>query len=481
MPQIKAYPVKPKARGRAPRRVVKSKPKPRPRIQLTAPKVKKQPSSPLVRPITAIRSASDLQHLAESQVDTELSGQIQPLQSQSTSTQARETAARADLEKMFGGIQTSAAQAAQLVSDNYDKTNAAEQAIFSAAGERLNNVKQSAAAEAQALAQKMGGPVAVGDFTDAVEPSLGAFGAEKAGALLHGLGAASAGVQEAANWSGKVFPLMMSEKIAASKAGYDSQIKEIEDHIAQLKGTRGGAVSSRFNELQTSERQYQLQQAQTQLEKLKANRDWQATIHTLKNDDKRLALASQQYGLDQAGVTGKYKGKPTLEARKLTADQKIQAAQMGLSAAQFSAKLALSQESNDIARQRVNVQAQKNSMQMINALINPTGQKAITLTHKQYIPKNSPEATSASLGAISGKRKDVHWDPKKKQWYYYQKESMTQQQWAEQKTGGTPITDAKQVYQFLINQGIKPALARTLVRQRLGKDPVPGKGKKKGK
>jgi len=441
---------------------------------LRIPKPKAKPKKP--PELTDIRSLDELRDVATAQTDTELSGQINPLQSQLGSTQAREQAAHNEEEAMFGQLQPYISDSARLVSDSYDKTNAAEQAIFAAAGQRLNSLKQNTASEAQKLAQEMGGPVAVGDFTAPVDFSLGAAGAEQAGQLLHDMGIAQAGRETATKWAGEVFPLIRSSKEASTRANYEDQIKQIEDHIAQLKGTRSGSINSRLNDLQTSERTYALQKAQARLDQVKTERDWQATVHTLKNDDKRLALAGGQFGLQVAGVTGKYKGKPTLEAVKLTAEQRIEAQKLGYSNAQFAAKLRQSEEGLNIQRARVRVQQQKNSMQMIDALLNPKSEKPITITRKHFIPKGSPEESSAQLGALTGKRKDVHWDSKRKVWYYYNKETVSSSEWAQQNTGGTPITDARQIYSFLVNQGISPKLARALVKRRTGRDPV---GKKK--
>jgi len=447
--------------------------------RLIPPRPKKLPG------LTDIRSYQDLQSAASGEVDSELSGQISPLETQRAQTLARQTAAHNEEEAMFNQLQPYVSASAKLVSDSYDKTNAAEQAIFAAAGARLNALKQNTASEAQALAQKIGGPVAVDAFTAPVDESIGAAGAEHAGQLLHDMGLAQAGVQHAATFAGQVFPLVRSSKEAATRAGYEETIKGLEDHIAQLKGTRTGAINARLNDLQKSEREYQLQKAQQQLEKLKVHQDWQATIHTLKNDDKRLKLAGGQFGLQEAGVTGKYKGKPTLDAKttaakikQLTQSQRLDAQKLGLSKLEYVRKLNQTQEGLEIQRARVRVQQQKNSMQMIDALLNPGSNKPMTITRKHFIPKNSPEATAAQVGAITGKRKDLHWDAKRKQWYYYNKETMSSAEWAQTNTGGTPIRDAKQIYNFLLNQGISPKLARVLVKRRTGRDPVPGKKKK---
>lgn len=416
--------------------------------------------------LPGVRGTDALRAAAEGQVDTELSGQITPLESEVGATTSRENAAQLELEKMFGQLQPAVSDAMHLVSDNYDKTLQAEQALFSAAGTKLSEVKQQAASEAQAMAQKVGGPVAVDKFTGAVDPSLGAFGAEAAGSLLHSMGLAQAGVAEQADWAGKVFPLIQVEKQAGTKAKYEEDIKALEDKIAALKGTREGAVNSRFNDLLTQERQYALQKAQQQLDKLKSNRDWQATLHTLKNDDARLSLAGYQ-----AKTAVQLKGRElALKAKKLTADQRLAAAKLNMSAAQFAAKLAQSEEGLRQGRERLNIQRQKNAIQMAKAMANPTSMKPMTLTHKRYFQKGMNHALYAQV--VSGKRKDIQWDPQQHQFYHYLKETITPAVWAQRQIGGIPIRDPKKMYATLRGMGVPGPVARAATIKELHVDPV---------
>jgi hypothetical protein len=471
--------VKPRVGGATREAIIRARTPGMPKVGITGPggeprygkppKYKPKPVGKVPPPkdaLPGVRGAGALQTAAEGQVDAELSGQITPLQSQVGATQGRETAAQQELERMFGQLQPAVSDAMHLVSDNYDKTLQAEQALFSTAGTKLNQLKQDAAAEAQKMAQTVGGPVAVDKFTGAVDPSIAAFGPESAGSLLHSMGLHQTAREEQAAWAGKVFPLIRVEKEMGTRAKYEADIKELEDKITALKGTRTGAVNARFNELLGKEREYALQKTQQQLDKVKANRDWQATVHTLKNDDARLSLAGYQA---KTGV--QLKGRElALRAKKLTADQRIAAAKLNMSAQQFAAKLAQSEESLRIQRQKLGIQRQKNAIAMAKAMANPASIKPMTLTHKRYFQRSANRALYAQM--VSGKRKDIQWDPKKHQFYHYMKETITPAVWAQRQLGGIPIRDPKKMFQILRKQfAVPPAVARAAVIKETGKDP----------
>lgn len=488
MANIGPYPSNPKVVRRAAPARKQVRPRVLPKVTVKKPPIAKKPpvitkKPPVVKKppvtskplptvpspsLTGIRSYDDLSKQASSEVDAELSGQISPLQSQLGSTQSREAAAQAELEKMFNELQPGITDAMHLVSDRYDQTLSAEQNLFSAAGQKLNQIKQDAASEAQKMAQTVGGPVAVDKFTGAVDPSIGAFGAEAAGSMLHSMGLASAGVTEQADWAGKVFPLIRTEKEMGTRAGYETQIKELQDHISQLQGTRTGAINTKLNDMLAKEREYALQKAQQKLEQLKSNRDWQATVHTLKNDDARLSLAG--YSAQTTRNLGLAKLK--LDAKKLSQKEQNDAAKFGLSKLEYARKLAQGEEGLAIQRARVKVAQQKNSIQMAKALTNPSALKPLTLTHKVAIP---PQQMGA---VITGKMKDAWYDKKTQKWYRYVKETITSAEWSRRHAGGVPVTDPKQLYQILKNSGMAPAIARQATIKALHKDPTPGKKKK---
>src|SRR5947209_16241819 len=114
---------------------------------------------------TPPQTADQLRNTATSQVEQELAGQLGPLQAEQTSLQTKEGASVSAIDRMFSGVQPFVTGAADKVKASYDQAYSAEQGIYQAAGQQLNNLKQSAASEAQTLAQKMGGPVAINEFT----------------------------------------------------------------------------------------------------------------------------------------------------------------------------------------------------------------------------------------------------------------------------------------------------------------------------
>lgn len=445
-----------------------ARPRKPPAPKITKPK-KPKPLQPT--PITKIRSMEDLQKAAAGQVDSELSSEINPLTLQAKQTQGREAAAANELSTIFGQLNPMVSDMAHMVSDNYDKTNAAEQALFSAAGQKLNSLKQQAASEAQNLAQQIGGPVAVDKFTGAIDPSITAFTSESAGSLLHSMGTGQAGVQEMADWAGKVYPLIQTEKQAGVRQQYETQISKLQDQISTLKGSRTGKVNDRLNTLLGQEREYQINQKTLQLNQAKQALDRLSTIHALKNDDARLALAKGQFGLSKyQAVTGvRLKAKELqLAAKKLTASQKEAAQKLGISNQQMAERIRHNQETEAIARSRVQVQRQKNAAQMAQALANPKSLKPMTLTHKVYVPKNQ------ELAAASGRIK-AYWDPKRKHYYQYVKETITTQEWMRRHGFGSGTTNPKQMFQILKNMGVPASIAAGQVKKATGVDPRKGK------
>ena len=437
-------------------------------------------------------SYEDLQAQAQGQVDQEINAQVNPLNIQIGDLQSRESTALGGIQDMFKGLMPYVSDSAQRVEAAQNQGLAMEQQIFQAAGQRMNSLAQSRAQEAQALAQQMGGPVSTGDFTSATDPYKAAMPQEAAAGMIHGLSFNMAGTQQAEAFAGQVFPAMETEQVAQARNFFETQINDTRKQIAQLEASKSGAVNTKLNDLLSQERQYSLQLQQLQLDKTKAAHDWAATQHTLKNDDARLALAG-------AGVTGQYQGKPTLQAQKTAADiqnaqtrnqiaqqranayaahmsaqDRITARKLGLSAQQFAMKMAHSEESLQIQQQRLKLQQQKNAMAMVDAAMNPNSGKPITQSVKYYIPKGS----LAELRAADGKMADAHYDPAKHQWYQYQRLTLTPQQWAAHGgySGATPITDPQRLYDLLMGAGIPGKMARNLVRTRTGiNDFTPGK------
>jgi hypothetical protein len=216
-----------------------------------------------------VRTDAQLGQQATSQVDTEIQGQVSPLQSLIGSLQQRQKDAVGEVGNMFSTIQPYVAGSAKRVEDQYATANRASAGIFAGYGQQLQNLRQSRAAEAQTLAQQMGGPVSLGEFTASVDPSIDQFIPSAAGALQHGLANAEIGSQEAEAFAGRVFPLLQTELTSRTRADYEEQIKTQQDKIDAVRGQRMGLINSRLNDLQTQERQYALGIASAKLDQAK--------------------------------------------------------------------------------------------------------------------------------------------------------------------------------------------------------------------
>lgn len=413
---------------------------------------------------------AELQAQASSQVGSELQGQIDPLQRESESLISRETSAVSGIGSMFDQLQPFVSGEADKVQSSYDLANNASRQIFEEAQRRIGELANKRASDAQALSQQMGGPVAVGEFTAGVEPDQTALASIAPNELLHGLANAQAGVQEARAFSGRVFPAMRTEQVANARGYFEDQVRDIRKQIDQINASRSSLTNTRFQELQTKEREYALQQAQLALDKLKADRDWEATQRTLHNEDTRLNLAKKQFGVQEAGVTGTYKGRPTLQTIKLSADQKLAARRLGLSNAQYRERVRHNQETESAARARLNKNLKKNAMSIIDS-VSGRSKSGVTLTQKHYL--------TDAQGAVSAiKNTKVHYNPKApkgQRYYVYETVHLSPQQ-AERQYGSGYASDPQALYDTLIGSNIPRPVALNLVRTRTGvHDFSPGK------
>jgi hypothetical protein len=401
-------------------------------------------------PITATQTKAQITSAAEAQVQAELQGQISPLEGRVGSLETDRDRALKDIAAMFGNIQPSVDAAAQNVQASYNQATAAQSNIFAAANQRMSELRQSRAQEAQAMAQQMGGPVAIGEFTESVTPHQTALAQLGAGSMLHGLAYAQAGVQQANAFAGNVFPLIRTEETAKGRQYYEDQIKTIEDEITDLKQTKTSKVNAKANEMLVREREFALQKSQQALEKLKANRDWKATIRTLKNDEARLDMAEEQFALQQAGVTGEYKGKPTLAAKQLTAEEKRSAAAMGLSEREFQLRKAELTKSATLKNKQLAAAQRATWAEYLDAAVNPQPGKTVTTTRAVPVP---PEL------AIQGKGGNVYKDASSPTGYsklVKTEDTVTTQ----------PITNPHALVEFLMSHNVPKKIAVNMVKNR---------------
>lgn len=422
------------------------------------------PPAPLAAPTGSVAAPQTWDQLwtqAQQQAGTEVGAQTAPLQASSTSLQGQEAGAEGQISNEFGQILPYVGASAQREEAFNNQSLQMEQGIFQAAGQRMNDLAQNRAAEAQQLAQKMGGPVATGEFLQGIAPYENAFPSMAAGEMLHSLGLSTAHAGEAEAFAGKVFPALETEEQAKSRSFFENQIKQNQDQINTLNASKSGLANDKLTSLVQNERQYELDLKNAALDRLKSNRDWQATQHQLKNDDARLAL-------ETAGTTGTYKGKPTLENIKLTVSQQQAAERLGISEARLKQTIAKSTESSQIQQERLSAQVSKNGMSVIDAAMNPNKGRPITMTTKVNIPPGS----LAELRAESGKMSDAHYDPKTKSWYQYQRLTLSPQDWAKRGgySGTTPVSDPQQLFDLVRGSVplLSPKAVVNLVRAKTG-------------
>jgi len=422
-------------------------------------------------PLTTPRSIDELTNLAGSQIDSEVGAQEAPLNQQISDLQGRETNSLQKLGDMFGTLMPYVQGAAGAVQDSYNTAFQAQQSIFNTAMQRMNQMKQDRAQQAQTMAQEVGGPVAVGEFTASALAPSEELSMTAPNNLTHALANAEAGVQEANAFSGRVFPLVQTEQTANMKNFFETQISDLNKQVATLEGSKQGLKNTRLNDLLTQERQFQQSQAQLGLDKQKANRDWIATQHTLHNDDKRLSMAQTQYNR-QFGLQTKAQ---TLEQQRINLQAKQQAARLKLDWSTLAERMRHDQETEKTQAARASARSQSNAMALVDKAMSPTHRGTLTLNTKSYIPKNSP----AELAAASGTTKNAYWDPKKSQWYTYGKKTLTNAQALAQGYdlgGNTPVSDPQKLFTLLRSAGIPAATAIKVIRVKTGiGDFQPGK------
>src|SRR5215471_8077625 len=227
----------------------------------------------------------------------EISGQVNPLQAQISGLQSNQQAAAAAIGQEFQQILPSVADSAsRLEAANANILNAAQQ-IFQQAGSQLNTLQQNAAAQAQRLAQQVGGPVSSGQFTSASDPYAQAAAAGSATEAMTQLELGQAANRSAEVFAGQVFPALATEQQAKNRQYYQDQIKTIQDEITKIQATKGTLVSDNLAKLQTAQKQYQLDLANLKLKKVTAANDWAAKTRSLDQKDTSLKLEGQKVGL----------------------------------------------------------------------------------------------------------------------------------------------------------------------------------------
>jgi hypothetical protein len=418
--------------------------------------------------LQTVKTPQQLQQEAEAQVGGEIDQAIAPLNSQLGQIGANQSGAAQNLDKLFGNILPYVQASAGAVSDAHKAAQESEQAIFQAAQGNLANLARQRAQEAQTLAQQIGGPIAAGTFTEGVTPAQQYFAQVGSGQLMHGLAMGEAGTELAQSFAGKVFPLVKTEQAAQLTNMFEAQKKEIQDQIAQLAGGKGKAVNARLADLQAKEREYQLSVVQQNLDKVKAAHDWTATKRTLANDDARLKIAQGEAANQRAQLTGKIGGKPTQQAKELTANiahmtaqDKATARQLGLSEKEFAARQVEALAKGKEAKTRLDLQMQQMAMQIIDSATNPEAGASITQT--------VPTEVTASTAALN-KAAYAQTDANGKIHYFLDRKVTLPG------ASSVPVQDPQKLYEMLRGYKVPQAMAIKLVKSKMGTPQwVPGK------
>ena len=408
---------------------------------------------------------------AAQQVDASIKASTDPLYRQTSDLQAREQQSISQIGGMFDQLQPIVGGEADAVQSSFDTANQASQGIFQAAQQRMDQLRQQRANEAQALSQQIGGPVAVNEFTAAVDPSQNQLASVAPNQLLHGLANAQAGTQQARAFSEKVFPAMRTEQIANARNTFESQINDLRQQIDQITGQRGTLIDQKFTDLQAAQRDWDLKQAQLKLDQLKADRDWQATQHQMANDDKRLKISQGAFGLQKAGVTGKYGGKPTLAAIKVSNQMIQEGKKLGLSKQQLQERIQHDRNMEKNAAARLQISQKSKAMTILDHVM---GAKGGNVTWNQRREVTGPGAMLQWM-RNPGKYQMVKDAKGVPHFYTTQPVHLNQAQFAAQYGSGYG-KNPQALYDLLIGSNVPKAVALQVTRQKtLINDFVPGK------
>jgi hypothetical protein len=410
-------------------------------------------AAPPANPITTPMTYAQLQALAASQAAATIGGQNAPLSAQVNTLTDQEKTAHGDVVAEQGRLLPYVQQSAGVVQQAENNALSMEQQVFAAAGTRMNQLHQNAAAEAQQLAQQMGGPVSTGQFTQALEPYENALPNVQAGGTLNALGMSLAGTQEAQQFAGQVFPAMMSEEAAKSDAFFNDQIKTLNNQIAANQGTKSDLVNTNLNTLLQNERQFQLNVTTQKRDAKAAALNEKVQRQSLADDKLRNALA--QGAAKRANISlGISSAKAQASIAHMSNQDKINAAKLGITRQEAAARIAHESVMAKVGAARVSDSISKDAISLVQNAMG--GGKPVSTTREIYLPNNPIYKFKPPAGAYPGKGgryfKVVH-------------ETKPGQ------TGQHPITDPNRLFQYV--RGSLPQLGRkatiNLIRAQTGR------------
>lgn len=331
-----------------------------------------------------------LQQAAQTQVGGEIAQELAPLDAEIGSLEGRSGAAVQDIDRLFSTLQPSVEASAARVGEFNKGLLAMEKDIFGAATDRISAFRQARAAEAQALAQQIGGPVPISEFTYGADVEMQLAPQDFAGSMLRSMGYAQAGVGEAEAFAGKVFPLIRKEETLRTQRYFADQITKLRKEIAAIKASKAGRVSERFTELRLAEREYRLQRFQAMQSAMETKQALAQRKQELKADRERLALERAQLlgytwrKVRVKGKDGKWKNKmvkvPTLAARELGQQKEQFGRTLRLDAKTKNREYQLALAEQRAAQKELGVERASSAMELLNEAMDDTGKGPETYT-----------------------------------------------------------------------------------------------------
>lgn len=410
--------------------------------------------------ISKVHSYNDLQKEAQSQIDSETAGAIAPLTSAQGQLGTREQQARGEIEGLFGELQPYAVDSANRLRDANSNLASTEKNIMAQTAMRLNSLRQSAAQDAQNLAQQMGGPVAMDSFTGGVDPAVQQQAGLGGGLQLYSAALGEGQVGRAEQFAGGVLPAVEHQDEVSSTNNFEAQRQKLQDQITSLQAAKSGKTNDRLNQLITQERQYQLQKTTERQNQIKLNQATKAQNVALRDEQIRTGLAQRELGIRQIGV--KQAGQRLRQENVRISNQAYQAAaRLGVSKAQLNERIRADMATEGARTRQLNIAQQRNAIAMAKAVTNPTGGKPVGVTQMQYVPPNSTEHGFALANLGKGK---YHMDNKGRI-FYWQHRTLTQAQLARQAGVTQAMNTPQGLYKTLRRQGVKPSQALMLARQ----------------
>lgn len=422
----------------------------------------------------AAPTPQELQDQAQRETDQAVQQEIDPYLGEISQAQGGMGSALEGLGNLYGSLMPYVQGAAKFTSDWYERGLAQEKGIYEQAIGRLNAIRAQRGAQAQRMAQLLGGPVNVEAFLSPLNTSMAELPNAQANTLFHSNALSQAGVQEAEAFAGRVFPLMRVEQEKQIRNDFGQRIRDLQDTIARIKAGAVGRTQTRLDELTQREREYQLQQEQMRLERLKADRDWR--LAQSQEADNKARLANEKANLlgyyDKVWVDKQGRKHTsriwTLGARQTNAQTQLDRDRLTEEHNQNQAENAISWGQIEAAKIDKERAYQQNNAAMaqdyrdaaskyLDAAMTP-GAKAVTSTTYDEIPADQLKSASNPTGVdksgliprmVNG---TIHW---------YRPRKVTTQV-------TTPvITNANELYNFLLGHGIRKDIALEMVKKRL--------------